>query len=247
MKYIEFVAEAFLRSIVFWQRKKNGSELLLLALALSFLNFYSSVIFSRELPHHEVTADAEDYALRDTVLSGSLEDFDRHLSLGASPVEWLDDSQEGWVLCAVTAEGREQFLRLLIDKEYDVNYHQIDISSSISLPLACALRFENTKALGILLDAGADPTIAPSIKFPDSAPRSVMSLAIMIGRYDLALLLFDKGNYTGDQLKSDISMLERFPVDESAPGNVYRLKLADKFRERGFQITPWTRGETTEK
>ena len=76
---------------------------------------------------------------------------------------------------------------------------------------------------------------------------SVMSQAIIVGNYDLAVWLFDKGDYSDDQLKSDISMLERFPVDESAPGNVYRLMLADMLREKGYEVTPWTRGQATDK
>ena len=203
--------------------------------------------YARDLPIHEVTADADDFALREALLSGNLEEFDHYLSLGANPTEWLDDSQYGWVFCAATEQGREEFLRLLIDKGYDVNFQQVDISSSISLPLTCAIRFKNLLALDFLVAAEADPAVALSIKTPNRIPMSVMSQAIIIGRYELAVWLFDKGNYTDEQLRSDIRMLEKFPVDESAPGNTYRLILADLFRERGYQINPWTRGKSPDK
>jgi hypothetical protein len=42
-------------------------------------------------------------------------------------------------------------------------------------------------------------------------------------------------------------MLEEVPVNESAPGNFYRLKLADMLREKGYEVTPWTRGKAAEK
>ncbi len=78
--------------------------------------------FSRELPHHEITANENDYALRKALLDGNMEEFEHYLSLGANPTEWLDYTHDGWVFCAATAVGREQFLRKLIDKGYDVNF-----------------------------------------------------------------------------------------------------------------------------
>ncbi len=219
--------------------------LLIVLLCISLVGSSNSI--ARGIPHREVTADANDFALREALASGNLEEFDRYLSLGADPTEWLDDSQYGWVFCAATETGREEFLGLLIERSYDVNFHQVDIGSAISLPLACAVRFDNLRALELLVEAGADPSIAPSSLIPAQVPKSVMSSATIVGKYDLAVWLFDKANYSDEQLKSDISMLEKFPVDESAPGNVYRLMLADKLREKGYEVNPWTRNQASDK
>lgn len=205
----------------------------------------SATVMARELPFHEITATEVDYALRDSLLSGDMNSFKNYLLSGADPTEWLDDSQHGWTFCAATEAGREIYLRLLIDEGYDVNFRQVDISSSISLPLTCAVRFRNLDALKILIAAGADPTVPPSIKFPDRIPMSVMSEAIIIGKYELAVWLFDKGNYSDVQLRSDIGMLERHIVDEAAPGNHYRLKLAELFRQKGYKVNLWTKDKNT--
>lgn len=215
--------------------------------SLFLLLFIYSDIIARELPNHESTANANDYALRKALLDGNIEEFGHYLSLGADPTEWLDYTHNGWVFCAATEVGREQYLRLLIDKGYDVNFHQVDIGSSISLPLTCAVSFDNLQALQMLVAGGADPTVAPSIEFPESAPTSVMSEAIIVGKYDLAVWLFDKGDYTDEQLKSDINMLQIFPVNESAPINKYRLKLAELFRQRGYEVDLWTRDQNAGK
>ena len=159
---------------------------------------------------------------------------------------WLDNSQFGWVMCAATEVGREDFLRLLIDRGHDVNYRQVDISTAISLPLTCAVRFGNLEALKLLVEAGADASVKPCASCPGRKPMSVMSEAVIVGKYELAVWLFDKAEYTNEQLENDVRMIERFPVNESSPQNEYRLKLAELLRQKGYEVTPWTRNKEGE-
>lgn len=211
---------------------------LLLSLMVS-LGMGSAV--GREWPKPEITASEEDFALRDATVVGDIALFRSLIDGGADPFAWLDDSQTGWTYCVSTAPGREAFLGYLIARGFDVNYRQRDISASLSLPLTCAIGFSNVKALELLIDAGADPTLPSSEKFPDSVPMSVLSEAVINSEFELAVWLFDKANYSDVQLLSDVRMLERFPYDESAPGNVHRLRLAELLRQRGFEVNPWTK------
>lgn len=223
-------------------RRTASSVFQLLILSLLSSSFWDVWdLYARELPQHAITAESSDYALRDSLLKNDYEHFENYLLEGADPTAWLDDTQYGWVMCAATEVGREEFLGLLIEQGHDVNFRQEDISTAISLPLTCAIRFGNLRALEILIGAGADPAVKPCDKCANRKPMSVMSEAILVRKYELAVWLLDKGDYSDEQLRTDIGMLERQRVDESAPGNAYRLILADMLREKGYEVTPWTR------
>ncbi|NND73300.1 MAG: hypothetical protein HKN43_17125 [Rhodothermales bacterium] len=219
----------------------------LLFLMLVIFTGHVIPLSAREIPTREIVADEVDFALRDALIESDYDSFNRMLSLGADPTEWLDNSQYGWVMCAATEVGRERFLKLLIEKGYDINFRQSDISTAISLPLTCAVRFRNLNALEMLINSGADPTVKPCDDCSSRSPMSVMSEAILVGKYELAVWLFDKATYSQEQLATDISMLETQKVDESAAGNFYRLMLADLFREKGYEVTPWTRKKPATK
>lgn len=215
----------------------------LVVLLLVFVSVNSSSVFSRDLPNRKIVANYSDLALKEAIEKDDYEAFNHSLLLGADPTEWLGNSQFDWVMCAAAEVGKEKFLNLLIEKGHDVNFRQSDISTFISLPLTCAIRFNNLKALEMLIVAGADPTLMPCDTCSNRAPMSVMSAAIIVRKYDLAAWLFDKGAYSEDQLDTDIHLLETIPVNESAPGNVYRLRLADLFRQKGYEVNLWTRGK----
>jgi len=219
---------------------KKGSYLLA---CIVFGITSASMVHAREYPKREVTATEIDFQLRSALEENDYEAFEHFLADGANPMAWLDDSQFGWVMCAATEVGREEFLRLLIDKGYDVNYRQVDISTAISLPLTCAVRFGNLEALKLLVEAGADAAVKPCASCLNRKPRSVMSAAVIVGKYDLAVWLFDKANYSNEQLETDIRMIERFPVNEYSRQNDYRLELAELLRQRGYEVTPWTRNK----
>ncbi|MGQ7848430.1 ankyrin repeat domain-containing protein [Granulosicoccus sp. 3-233] len=219
-----------------------------LLIASFFVHFFigQEISHARELPQHEITADSSDFALRDSLLDMDYESFKSHLSNGADPTAWLDDSQFGWVMCAATESGREEYLKLLIESGNDVNFRQTDISSAISLPLTCAVRFGNLNALKLLVDAGAQPERTPCDACVNRKPMSVMSEAILVRKYELADWLFNKGNYTDAQLRTDASILQRQKVNESSAQNIHRLTLAEKLRESGYEVRLWSRGEESD-
>lgn len=221
-------------------RRITGAFLVRLLFLIGIANA-CSVAIAREIPQREVTASENDYALREKLLEHDLAGFNHYLEVGADPTEWLDDSQYGWVMCASTESGKEEFLESLISHGFDVNFRQSHIGSAISMPLTCAIRFRNLNAIKILIDHGADPSLStcPTCRVKEY-PTS-LSLAVMVRKYELAVYLLNKARYHEEELKSIVRILERSAVDETSAWNKYRLELADMLREKGYEVTPWTR------
>ncbi len=204
------------------------------------------VAHAREYPVKVSSASEYDVSLRERLLANDLGGFKRFLDQGAEPLEWLDDSQYGWVLCASTERGKEGFLEVLIGRGYDVNHRQSNIGSAISLPINCAIRFRNLEAIRLLMEAGADPSLStcPTCRIKEY-PTS-LSLSVMVRKYEIAVYLLDKSQYPEEELESIVSMLESSPVNEASKWNDYRLELAELLRQRGYEVTPWTRNKEVE-
>lgn len=227
--------------IIFLLTAKRSLQVVPLAFVFCMIVFSSSAGFARDPLEREVIATELDYALRDALISRDLEQFQHILVQGGDPTVWFENSQYGWVYCAATEPGLEAYLQLIIDKGFDVNFRQTDVHRTASRPLTCAVRFNNLRALEMLVSVGADPAVRLCVTCNRRAPLSVLAEAAMVGKYHLASWLVDKGNYSEAQMKTVISGIENFPVDESAPGNVHRLKLAQLIREQGFEVNAWTK------
>ena len=200
----------------------------------------SSIVFAFD-ENREVVATELDYALRDALFERDLDKFEQYLSEGADPTVWFENSSYGWVYCAATEPGLEDFLQLIIDKGFDVNFRQTDIHPTSSLPLTCAVRFNNLQALEMLVSVGANPAVYMCVDCERRMPLSVLAEATMVSKYDLAIWLLDKGNYSDAQIQTVITGIEMFPVDELNPRNALRLELAERIRELGFEVNPWVK------
>lgn len=214
-------------------------RLIAVTLALT-LAFQEEQLLAREIPERELTASQNDIDLRDALFAENLDDFGQLLRSGADPTEWLENSHNGWIFCAATDKGREPFLREIIRNGYDVDFFRSDVSTDISRPLLCAIRFDNLNALRILIDAGANPAVKICEECTSRITRSIVSEAMLVRRYDLAKWLLDKGNYSEKQLNTMVLLLEDFPVDESSPINKDRLELVEALRRMGIEVHPWT-------
>lgn len=214
---------------------------LFLLFACCYIAIGSLSSHAREIPVVEVTATEIDYALRDALLAENFQGFSDQLALGGDPTAWFENSREGWVLCAATQSGREKYLQLLIDSDSDINYLQSNINTLLTLPLGCAVTFDNIRAMEMLIAAGANPALQTCLKCGDRFPMSILAEAVIVRKYDLAVWLVDKGDYSDEQVASVIYMIEKSPVDESATINEARLELVQRIRDLGFKISPWTR------
>jgi len=208
--------------------------------------YSASDAFAREPEKRDVIATEQDYALRDAFIARDLARFEYWLIAGGDPTVWFEHAQDGWVYCAATERGLESYLQLIIDKGFDVNFRQTHVHTTSSRPLTCAVRFDNFRALELLVSAGADPAVRLCLTCDGRMPRSVMDQAANVGKYHLAAWLVDKGNYSDAQFNTVIYGIENFPVDESNPRNALRLELAERIREQGFEVNPWTKDKSTD-
>lgn len=205
------------------------------------VTIYITDVIAQDSIERAVVASDLDYALRDALTKRDLERFNQSLIHGADPTEWFENSHNGWVYCSATEPGLEPYLQLIIDKGFDVNFRQTKIYRTAQLLLPCAVHFNNLLALEMLVSAGADPAVRMCLTCDGRAPMSAMAQAAMVGKYDLAVWLSDKGKYSYAQIQTVIYGLENFPVDESNPRNVPRLELVERIRSQGFEVKPWTR------
>lgn len=196
---------------------------------------------AREIPIIEVTATEIDYALRDALLAGDFHGFSGQLALGGDPTAWFENSHKGWVLCTATQPGREKYLQQLIDNDFDINYLQSNTSSLFISPLSCAVTFDNFQALEMLVAAGADPALRPCLKCFDRSPMSTFAETAALNKYDFAVWLLDKGDYSDEQIATVIYMIDTFPINEKNRLNNFRLELVERLRNLGFEVSPWTR------
>jgi len=122
-----------------------------------FLFSVSLSAFGLNTVDEKISVNSEDERLRNAFLNSDFTQFKAQINSGANPTEWFNNSRQGWVLCGATESGREQYLQVIIDAGFDVNFRQNNTTSELSTPLFCAITFRNLNAVKLLVKAGADP------------------------------------------------------------------------------------------
>lgn len=233
------VIDIRLKTIKYFHRFNSIGCLLLVAVFLANTVFLRQAI-SREYPVREVTATPIDHALRDSLLDNNYDLFIENLAAGGDPTEWFENSEQGWVMCAATDIGREEYLRLIIDAGFDINFRQSDVASHLSSALLCALSYKNLSAIKNLIKAGADPTIKVCLVCDTRIATSLLSMTALSSNYDIAIWLFENTEYRPEQIQAVVSFIETSPFPSEVPQNINRLKLAELLREQGYEVTPWS-------
>ena len=125
----------------------------------------------------------------------------------------------------------------IISSGFDVNFRQSEISSEISLPLACAVRSNNLQAVKILIHAGANPSESVCIQCGERYPSSLLSEAVLVRKFNIANWLIENGTYSTQQLETVVDLIERFPLPESSSKLGEEIELVDRLRGKGMEVS----------
>jgi len=212
----------------------------------SYVFFFSLVAFGASnislginLYAAELTFSREDESLRNALLNRDLAEFRDQIETGANPTQQFNNSYEGWVFCAATEVGREDYLKLIIDAGFDVNYRQAKITTELSTPLFCAITFKNLSAVEMLLNAGADHQVLYCPTCNSTIATSALWLSTLGMNFEMSIWLLKNTSYSTDQLQAIVTMIEtlRFPKD--SPRHPVRNEFVELLRAEGFSVTPW--------
>lgn len=162
--------------------------------------------------------------------------FENSIDLGGNPMERLEKSRYGWVMCASTEKGKERYLEYLLRNKFDANFRQLEIASRISTPLLCAINFGNFDAVKSLVDFGADPTIKHCHPCTTNADTSAVWMAIISSKYEIANWLYANTDMSSSKTLELVKLLEKFPFPRSSPENQYRNKLIERLHANGYEV-----------
>lgn len=204
----------------------------ILVLIIILTVFIPKVGFSRD-----IAASPKDIEVYNAFNTDNFDAFAKGLDLGGDPMEWFGNDRSGWVMCASTEEGRENYLRLLLEKEYDSNFRQLDVASRISTPLLCAISYGNIVAVKSLVTNGADPTLKHCHQCSTDVDTSSVWMAVISSKYEIADWLFLNADLSESKVKALVDLLEKYPFPTSSPENIYRLGLIKNIKAAGFDVS----------
>ena len=214
-------------------------------LAAQFMSFFSLFVIILWPVYSHATNDSSsqithvDVGLRAAFDENDDARFEELLAQGANPTVWFDNTQSGWVMCSATLSGKEQFLKKILQYGFDPNFRQSNITSELSLPLTCAIRSDNLSAIEILVEAGADLSKTVCLECSTSYHTSVLSEAVLVNKYDLALWIYQNGSFSNAQMNTVKRLIEFLPFPSDSPEFEYRAKLVESMKLQGIVVVPW--------
>jgi len=192
--------------------------------------------YGRETHKAEGIGSEADYALKESLEDGDFEKFSNALKRGGDPTIWFENSSVGWVLCAATRTGQEEYLEFLISRNVDLDFRQSKISSELSTAILCAIHHNNLLSVQLLVKAGADTTIEECVTCKTSIHTSAVWSAALSSYYDIAVWLIQNGDYSAHQFEAIVNLLETINMSSDFPQNSYRLELAEILKTKGYDV-----------
>lgn len=189
-----------------------------------------------------------------------LKRFESLLKQGADPDAIFGAESSDWVMCEATRPGNEDFLKLAIQYGGNINLrngtHPLRTSvvhASTSAPILCAIFLHSNRSFDYLVSLGVDlgiPVRVESKPMPKSELikselwgkthyGSPLGIAGDLNEYRMVYEIMQRKPLSDEEIYSLRIDIEKGGIDLKSESNVWRLKVVELLREKGYEVQPW--------